>query len=57
MNFKSEKDKKRILLVCDDHSHMIKNYIELLSNSFIIYLYCSYKYKNQVSNSIKKKII
>jgi hypothetical protein len=56
MNLKSEKDKKRILLICDEHSHIIKNYIELLSNNFAIYLYCSYKYKNQVSNSIKKKI-
>ena len=46
--------KKSILLVYDNHSHIIQNNLDILSN-FNIHSYCSNKYKNQLSH-IKEKI-
>ena len=55
-NYKKNKSKKRILLIYDDHCHIISNNIKILSNNYDISSYCSYLYKNSLSSDLKNNI-
>lgn len=48
--------KKKLLLVCDTHAHIIKNNLEILSNLFNVDIYCSILYKKKIPSEIKKNI-
>ena len=55
MKLSSQKNKKKILLVYDGHSHIVENNLMLLSGNFNIHSYCPYKYKYRLTH-LKNKI-
>jgi hypothetical protein len=50
------KNKKKLLLVCDSHTHVILNVYKILSKKFYVTMYCPNKYKETYRKNFRKKI-
>ena len=50
-------NKKKLLLVCDCHTHVILNVYKMLSKKFNVTMYCESRYKKTYPKSFKEKII
>jgi hypothetical protein len=48
--------KKKLLLACDSHTHVILNTYKMLSKKFNVTMYCEIRYKKTYPKNFKEKI-